>query len=142
MISNDRLRLRRARLIERMRSAQRREAAAEVHHAETVRLKLEQLAERTRSLARLYALDDKARDGADLRSASLLRGHLHALGITAMRQSADAQREADIRLADFAAADRRLQKAQDSRRNLDRELADKAAKQECIAARKLGTDLE
>lgn len=141
-MTSDRARLRRARLIERMRSTEHRQAAAEAHRAEAVRQKLEQLSERTRTLSQLYALRDTARDGADLRGASLLGSHLHELGATAARQAADARREADQRLADLAAADRRLQKAGEGRRDLARALAERAEKQETVAARKFGTLLE
>ena len=55
----DKARLRRAKLIERVRSAEQRAAAGEAFRAEAVRRKLEQLSERTRSLAQVYALRDK-----------------------------------------------------------------------------------
>ena len=141
-MTSDKSRLRRAALIERMRSAEHRQAAAEAHRAEAVRQKLEQLSERTRSLSQLYALRDTSRDGADLRSASLLGSHLHDLGATAARQAADARREADDRLADLAVADRRLQKAEDSRRDLARSIVERAVKQDSADVRKTGTHLE
>lgn len=141
-MTSDRGRLRRARLIERMRSAEHRQAAAEAHRAEAVRQKLEQLSERTRTLAQVYALRDTSRDGADLRSASVLGSHLHDLGATASRQAADARREADDRLADLAVADRRLQRAEEGRRDLARAIGEKAAKLETVGARKTGTHLE
>lgn len=141
-MTGDKSRLRRAALIERMRSAEHRQAAAEAHRAEAVRQKLEQLSERTRSLSQLYALRDTSRDGADLRSASLLGSHLHDLGATAARQAAEARREADDRLADLAVADRRLQKAEEGRRDLARSIVERAAKQDSVASRKTGTHLE
>ncbi|WP_374408687.1 hypothetical protein [Pelagerythrobacter sp.] len=141
-MTGDKGRLRRAVLIERMRAAEHRQAAAEAHRAEAVRQKLEQLSERTRTLSQLYALRDTARDGADLRGASMLGSHLHDLGATAARQAADARRTADDRLADLAVADRRLQKAGDSRRDLARAIGERSAKQEPAAARKTGTHLE
>lgn len=141
-MTNDKSRLRRARLIERMRSAEHRQAASEAHRAEAVRQKLEQLSERTRTLAQIYALRNNSRDGADLRSATLLGSHLHGLGATASRQAADARREADQRLADLAAADRKLQKAEEGHRDLARSIVDRAEKQEPVAPRKFGTHLE
>lgn len=141
-MTSDKSRLHRAALIERMRSAEHRQAAAEAHRAEAVRQKLEQLSERTRSLSQLYALRDTSRDGADLRSASLLGSHLHDLGATAARQAAEARREADDRLADLAVADRRLQKAEEGRRDLARSIVERAAKQDSVASRKTGTHLE
>ncbi len=141
-MASNRSRLRRAGLIERMRSAEHRQAAAEAHRAEAVRQKLEQLSDRTRTLSQLYALRDTSRDGADLRSASLLGSHLHDLGATAARQAADARREADDRLADLAAADRRLQKAEEGRRDLARTIGERAEEPQPLAARKFGTHLE
>lgn len=135
-------RLRRARLIERMRSAEHRQAAAEAHRAEAVRQKLEQLSERTRTLSQLYALRDTSRNGADLRSATLLGSHLHDLGATVARQAAHAKREADDRLADLAVADRRLQKAEGGRRDLARAIAECAERTETFGAKKTGTDLD
>lgn len=141
-MSSNRNRLRRARLIERIRSVEHRNAAAEAYHAEAVRQKLEQLSERTRTLSQVYALRDTSRDGADLCSATLLGSHLHELGATAARQAADAKREADDRLADLAVADRRLQKAEVGRRDLARAIAERAERTESVGARRTGTDLE
>ena len=113
-MTSDPARLRRARLLERVRMAEQRKAAAEAHRAELVRQKLEQLSERTRTLAQVYALRDCSTDGADLRGATLLGARLHDLGRTAERQADDARRLADDRLADFAIADRRLRRAEGS----------------------------
>ncbi|AKM06223.1 hypothetical protein [Pelagerythrobacter marensis] len=141
-MSSDAARLRRARLIERMRCAEQRQAAAEAHRAEAVRQKLEQLSARTRTLAELYALRDTSRDGADLRSATVLGAHLNDLGAAAARQAADARREADHRLADLAVADRRLQRAEEGHRDLAREIDEKANQHETLPMRKTGTHLE
>lgn len=141
-MTSDPARLRRARLIERMRVAEQRQAAAEAHQAEAIRQKLEQLSARTRTLAQVYALRDGASDGADLRGATLLGARLHDLGRTAARQADDARRQADIKLADFAVADRRLRMAEDGRRDLARNIAERAAKRELPLRGKIGTHLE
>ncbi len=141
-MTSDPARLRRARLLERVRAAEQRQAAAEAQRAETVRQKLEQLSERTRTLAQVYALRDGARDGADLRGATLLGSRLHDLGRTAALQADDARREADSRLADFAVADRRLRRAEEGHRDLARDIAERAAKREVPLTRKTGTHLE
>jgi|SRR5690606_15820260 replicative DNA helicase len=138
----DKTRLRRARLIERVRSAEQRKAATEAYRAEAVRLKLEQLSERTRSLAQLYTLRDTAADAAELRGAAILGAHLRDLGHTAERQATEARREADGKLADLAAAERRLQRAGESRRELHREMIDRLSRVESTPARKTGTHLE
>lgn len=141
-MSSDRLRLRRARLIERVRTAEQRMAAGEAWRAEAVRLKLEQLSERTRSLAQLYALRDNAGDAADLRGATILGAHLRQLGHTAARQADEARREADDRLAELAVADRRLQRAGESRRELHKAMLERATRVENTPPRKTGTHLE
>lgn len=141
-MTSDKSRLRRARLIERVRSAEQRKAASEAWRAEAVRLKLEQLSERTRSLAQLYALRDNAGDAADLRGATILGAHLRQLGQTAARQADEARREADDRLADLAVADRRLERAEESRREMHREMLDRLARLEATPPRKTGTHLE
>ena len=141
-MTSDKARLRRARLIERVRSAEQRKAAADAFQAEAVRLKLEQLSERTRSLAQLYALRDKSQDGTDLRSASILGTHLRQLGNTAELQADHARREADVRLADLAAAERRRQRAEEGRRALHRTILEQIGKVEHVPARKTGTHLE
>lgn len=141
-MTSEKSRLRRARLIERVRSAEQRKAASEAYRAEAVRQKLEQLSERTRSLAQLYALRDNAGDAADLRGATILGAHLRQLGHTAARQADQARREADDRLADLAAADRRLQRAEESRRELHRDMIDRLSRVESTPPRKTGTHLE
>jgi hydroxymethylglutaryl-CoA reductase len=138
----DKARLRRARMIERVRSAEQRQAAGEAFRAEAVRKKLEQLSERTRSLAQVYALRDKAIDGADLRGAAILSGHLRVLGDTAARQAGQARQEADSKLFDLAAAERRRQRAEEARRELHRSILDQLAQPETIPLRKSGTHLE
>jgi hypothetical protein len=138
----DKARLRRARLIERVRSAEQRQAAGEAFRAAAGRTKLEQLAERTRSLAQVYALRDKATDGADLRSAAILSGHLRVLGDTAARQAGQARQEADSKLFDLATAERRRQRAEETRRELHRSILEQLAKPEIVPMRKSGTHLE
>ena len=141
-MTGDKSRLRRARLIERVRSAEQRKAATEAYRAEAVRVKLEQLSERTRSLAQLYTLRDTAEDAAELRGAAILGAHLRELGHKAARQANEARREADVRLAELAVAGRRLQRAEESRRELHRAMLDQLAKLEGAPERKTGTHLE
>ena len=87
-MTSDKSRLRRAQLIERVRSAEQRKAATEAHRAEAVRVKLEQLSERTRSLAQLYVMRDTAEDAAELRGAAILGAHLRELGQAHVRFAA------------------------------------------------------
>ena len=141
-MTSDKSRLRRAQLIERVRSAEQRKAATEAHRAEAVRVKLEQLSERTRSLAQLYVMRDTAEDAAELRGAAILGAHLRELGHKATLQANEARREADMRLAELAVADRRLQRAEESRRELHRATLERLAKLEGAPQRKTGTHLE
>ena len=139
---SDRARLRRAKLIERVRSAEQRQAAGDAFRAEAVRHKLEQLSERTRSLGQLYAFRDSLADGADLHAASIVGGHLRELGNTATRQADQAREEADRKLADLASAERRRHRAEESRRELHRSVLEQIAKPEGVPMRKTGTHLE
>jgi hypothetical protein len=67
---------------------------------------------------------------------------LRELGRTASRQANEARREADDRLADLAAAERRLQRAEESRRELHRSILDQLGRIDATPARKTGTHLE
>ncbi|MXP41573.1 hypothetical protein GRI75_07950 [Altererythrobacter soli] len=141
-MGSDKARLRRAHLIERVRSAEQRKAALDAFQAEAVRVKLEQLSERTRSLAQLYALRDKSQDGTDLRSATVLGSHLRDLGRTAAQQADYARQQADGKMADLAAAERRRQRAEEGRKVLHRSVLEEAGKDDRIPVRKAGTHLE
>jgi len=124
-MADDRRRLRRAQLIERLRTAEHRQAAAQAHEAEEARRKLASLSERTEALARLYAVGEGTLHAADLRSASLLGAHLRDLGRTAGAQAEHARTHADAKLADLAAADRRRTRAEGERRDLQLAVAER-----------------
>lgn len=111
-------RLRRALLIERLRGAEYRRAAADAQAAQAVRERLEGLSERTRTLAELYSLRDNARDGADLAAASTLGAHLREIGRTARSQADQARAEAELRFAELARADRRRRRSAEDRRDV------------------------
>ncbi len=141
-MTSDAGRLRRAKLIERVRSTEKRRAAADAFQAEAVRVKLEQLSQRTRSLAQLYSIRDSSHDGADLRSAAILGNHLIELGRNAAEQAGRAQQEADGKLADLAVAERRRQRAEERRRELHRSVIDQLARPDLSTNGKTGTHLE
>ena len=67
---------------------------------------------------------------------------MRELGHKAARQANEARREADVRLAELAVAGRRLQRAEESRRELHRAMLDQLAKLEGAPERKTGTHLE
>ena len=124
-MADDRRRLRRASLIERLRTAEHRQAAAQAHEAEGVRRKFTSLSERTDALARIYAIGEGRLQAIDLRSATLLGAHLRELGETARAQAERARNAADGKIADLATADRRRSRAEDDRRDLQRTLAER-----------------
>ena len=141
-MKDDRSKLRRAKLIERVRRIDKQRAAADAFAAEAKRAKLAGISERTFLLGQAYAARETIGDGAELRSVVALSTQLHALGVTAARQADNARREADARLADLASADRRHKRADEERRGLAQRLAERAMRPELPLARPSGTDLE
>jgi hypothetical protein len=141
-MKDDRARLRRAKLIERVRRTDRHLAAAEAYAAEARRARLAGISERTLSLGEAYSGRIEIGDGAELRGVIALSAQLRELGATAARQADDARREADARLADLASADRRHKRADEQRRGLAARLAERALQAEPGAPRSSGTDLE
>jgi hypothetical protein len=141
-MNDDRARLRRAKLIERVRSVEQRRAAAEAFAAEARRAKLAGISERTLLLGQAYAERSAIGDGGELRSALVLSTQLHALGLTAARQADHAREEADARMSDLVSADTRHRRAEEERRGLARRLRDRPSHSEQAVARASGTDLE
>lgn len=141
-MKDERNKLRRAKLIERVRRTERQRAAADAFAAEVKRAKLAGLSERTMMLGQAYSERSAIKDGAELRSMVALSAQLHTLGITAARQADHARQEADARLADLASADRRHKRADEERRGLASRLNERALRQEPVLQRQTGTDLE
>jgi len=140
-MTDDRTKLRRAKLIERVRRTDKHNAAAEAFAAEARRAKLAGLSERTLLLGQAYAGRAAVCDGAELRSVVALSAQLHALGVTAAKQADHARHEADARLADLASADRRHKRADEQQRGLASRLRDRAQRQDPVPPRPSGTDL-
>jgi hypothetical protein len=141
-MKDDRNRLRRAKLIERVRRTEKQRAAADAFAAEARRAKLAGISERTFLLGQAYAGREAIGDGAELRSVVALSTQLHALGTTAARQADSARIEADAKLAQLASADRRHKRADEERRGLAQRLAERAMRPELPHTRPSGTDLE
>lgn len=141
-MKDDRNKLRRAKLIERVRRTEKQRAAADAFAAEARRAKLAGISERTFRLGQAYAARETIGDGAELRSVVALSAQLHALGVTAARQADHARAEADAKLAHLASADRRHKRADEERRGLAQRLAERAVRPEMPLARPSGTDLE
>ena len=141
-MKDDRARLRRAKLIERVRGVEQRRAAADAFAAETRRAKLAGISERTLMLGQAYAERSAIADGAERRGERVLSTQLQALGLTAARQADHARVEADARLADLASADHRHRRAGEERRGLTQRLRDHASRPDQVLARTSGTNLE
>lgn len=141
-MKDDGAKLRRAKLIERVRRADKQRVAADAYAAEAKRARLAGISERTLLLGQAYAGRSAIADGAELRSVVALSSQLHALGLTAARQADHAREEADARLADLASADRRHKRAEEKHRGLAASLSERAMGHEPPVARPSGTDLE
>jgi hypothetical protein len=141
-MKDDRSRLRRAKLIERVRRTDKQRAAAEAFAAEALRARLAGVSERTLLLGQAYAGRAAIADGAELRGVVALSSQLHALGVTAARQADHARAEADARLADLASADRKHKRADEERRGLASRLDERALHHEQPVAKPSGTVLE
>lgn len=141
-MTEDKRRLKRLRLIERVRSVEQRQAVQAANQAETTRQRLEQLSDRTRSLAQTYAARDPAGDGADLYRSSMMAAQLRHLGRTADAQASHARQDADARMVDLATAERRRQRAEDQRRDAHQALMERLSRPENTPVRKVGTVVE
>ena len=141
-MKDDRAKLRRAKLIERVRRIDRQRVAADAFAAEAKRARLAGISERTLLLGQAYADRATIDDGAELRSIVALSNQLHALGLTAARQAHHAREEADAKLVDLASADRRHKRAEEQHRGLSASLSERALRQEIPIIRQSGTDLE
>lgn len=141
-MTEEKRRLKRVKLIERIRSVEQRQAASAAHQAEAVRQRMETLSERTRSLAQLYALRDHAENASELRSASVMGAQLRQLGRTAEAQAAQARADADAKLLHLATAERRRQRAEDDRREAVKAVLERLGKPDGTPIRKTGTLVE
>jgi hypothetical protein len=141
-MANDRQRLRRAQLIERVRTAEHRQAAVRAFEAEATRCKLEALAMRTHELAAHYTPAGDGLSVADLRSTGLFAHHLRSLGRTAGEQAEHARVTADGSLSHLATAERRRDRAESDRRDLRRAVIERRFGPELPMLKRTGTDVE
>jgi len=139
-MADDRQRLRRAHLIERVRTAEHRQAALRAFEAEATRCKLEALAMRTQALASHYTPAREGLSVADLRSTNLLAGHLRSLGRTAGEQAERARITADGSLTDLATAERRRDRAESDRRDIHRTVVERRFRADPALLKRTGTD--
>ena len=116
----DKRKLKRAKLIERVRTVEKSRSALAASEAEALRLRLFGVAERTKSLARYYAEKDDALTGMDLRSGKAMQDQLEHLVAVSSRQAEEAEKRSDATLEELAASERRRKRAEGDRRDLVR----------------------
>lgn len=121
-MKNDARRLKRARLIERVRTVEQRQAALAASEAEALRIRLDGVSRRTQILAHHYGLQEGAITGAELRRGATMSRQLRELSSIAARQAADAEQRSDASLVGLAEAERRRHRAEEDRRLLAREI--------------------
>ena len=118
----ERRKLRRAELIQRIRSVERMQSVAAASEAEATRARLFGVAERTRSLAAPYAQREGDIVGADLRSGKAMGDQLQRLTELSEKQAEEAELQSQAKREVLAQSDMRLRKAKESRRDLVRQI--------------------
>ena len=118
----ERRKLRRAELIQRIRSVERMQSVAAASEAEATRARLFGVAERTRSLAAHYAQREGDIVGADLRSGKAMGDQLQRLTELSERQAEEAELQSQAKREVLAQSDMRLRKAKESRQDLVRQI--------------------
>ncbi|GMM93563.1 hypothetical protein [Qipengyuania sp. MTN3-11] len=116
----ERRKLKRAQLIQRIRSVERMQSAFAASEAEATRARLFGVAERTRSLAAHYDLREGDRVGADLRSGKAMRDQLQKLTELSATQAQEAELQSQARRETLGQSDLRLRKAEEKTRELVR----------------------
>ncbi|AXK43240.1 MULTISPECIES: hypothetical protein [Erythrobacter] len=116
----ERRKLKRAHLIQRIRTVERMQSAVAASEAEATRARLLGVAERTRSLAAHYAHREGDLVGADLRSGKAMRDQLQKLTELSAKQAEEAEAQSQARREVLAQSDMRLRKAKESTRDLVR----------------------
>ena len=112
--------LKRAQLLERIRTVERSRSALAASEAEATRRRLFGVAERTRSLARHYAQQDDAMTGTDLRGAKAMQDQLQQLCALSERHAEEAEQRSDATMDELASAERQMRRAEEDRRSLAR----------------------
>ncbi|HAV80849.1 MAG TPA: hypothetical protein DCX55_09045, partial [Erythrobacter sp.] len=101
----DRRKLKRAQLIQRVRTVERMQSAVAASDAEATRARLSGVAERTRSLAEHYAQRSGDMVAADLRSGKAMSDQLQKLSELSERQAEEAELLSQTKREDFAQSD-------------------------------------
>lgn len=116
---DDKRRLKRARLIERVRTVEKSRAALASAEAEALSSRLSGVAEKTRMLASHYAGSDTILTGDDLRRLTAMRHQLHTLTTLNNGHLQDARRRADAALLELGSAERKRARIESDRRALE-----------------------
>jgi len=127
-VTPERRKFKRAQLIQRVRSVERKQSALAASEAEAARTRLAGVAERTRNLAAHYAKHSGEMVGADLRSGKAMHDQLQKLSELSEKQALEAQLQSQAKQEMLAMSDRRLRKAEESTEELAREIIAKLQK--------------
>jgi hypothetical protein len=125
---DERRRLDRARLIERVRTMDKSRAARASADAEAVSGRLRGVADKTRLLASHYAMADGLQCADDLRRRQAMQAQLRKLAALNADHLRDAQRRADAALTELGSAERRRARVEADRRELARTIEEKASR--------------
>ncbi len=116
---DDKRRLKRASLVERVRTVEKGRAARASADAEALSSRLSGVAEKTSMLARHYSANNGIETADDLRRQSAMRHQLHALGTMNQSHLQDARRRADAALVELGSAERKRARVETDRRTLE-----------------------
>ena len=116
---DDKRRLKRARLIERVRTVEKGRAALASAEAEALSNRLSGVAEKTRMLVSHYAGSGAIATGDDLRRLTAMRHQLHTLTTLNDGHLQDARRRADAALVELGSAERKRARIESDRRALE-----------------------
>lgn len=142
MTKADDRRLERLRRLERVRAIAKRQLAAETALAEQALSQLRQLTERTRGLAAEYAAREDAFDGFDLAQTGRFAAGLCQIVNSAGIEANSAQRRADRKLEELAAAERRRAAVEDRLIATARAMAKQPSSSSGAVRKGFGTELE
>lgn len=116
---DDKQRLKRAKLIERIRTIEKSRAVRVSAEAETLSSRLSGVAEKTRALASHYATSHGIATADDLRRQTAMRQQLHRLGSLNDTHLADARARADAARVELGRAERKRARVEEGRRALE-----------------------
>lgn len=116
---DERRRLKRARLIERVRTVEKGRAALASAEAEALSSRLSGVADKTRTLASHYAGSDMIATSDDLRRLTAMQHQLYTLTTVNDGHLRDARRRADAALLELGNAERKRARIESDRRALE-----------------------